>query len=106
MILAFEDKIPQVPESCWVAHNATVVGNITLGEDCTVWYGAVLRADSCSMTIGNRCNIQDNAIFHCDRNTPLSLGEGVTVGHGAIVHGAIVGDNVMVGMGATLLNRC
>lgn len=106
MILQFEDKTPVIPDSCWVADNATVVGNVTMGEECTVWYGAVLRADSCSMTIGNRCNVQDNAVFHCDHNTPLTMGNGVTVGHNAIVHGAIVKDNVMVGMGATLLNRC
>ncbi len=106
MILTFEDKTPVVPESCWVADNATVVGDIVMGEDCTIWYGAVLRADSCSMRLGNRCNVQDNAVFHCDKNSPLTLGEGVTVGHSAIVHGSTVGDNVMVGMHATLLNGC
>ena len=106
MILSYEDKTPIVPKSCWVAANATVVGDIVLGEECTVWYGAVLRADSCSMRIGNRCNVQDNAVFHCDKDSPLTLGEGVTVGHSAIVHGATVGDNVMVGMHATLMNHC
>ena len=106
MILKYEDKTPVVPESCWVADNATVVGDIVLGEECTVWYGAVLRADSCSMRIGNRCNVLYYAVFHCVKDSPLSLGEGGTVGHSAIVHGATVGDNVMVGMHATLMNHC
>lgn len=106
MIYTFENETPQIPQSCFVAENATVIGQVTLGENVSVWYGAVLRADAGPILIGNDCNVQDCAVFHCDAGFTLTLGEGVTVGHSAIVHGATVGDNVLIGMHATLLNGC
>ena len=84
----------------WVANNATIVGDVTLGEDASVWYGAVLRGDSGSITIGDGTNIQDNSVVH-DETT---IGKFCTIGHGAIVHGCTIGDNTMVGMGAIVLN--
>ena len=84
----------------WVANNATVVGDVTLGEDASVWYGAVLRGDSGSITIGDGTNIQDNSVVH-DETT---IGKFCTIGHGAIVHGCTIGDNTMVGMGAIVLS--
>ncbi|MCU0327240.1 MAG: gamma carbonic anhydrase family protein [Spirosomaceae bacterium] len=89
----------------FIAANATVIGDVTLGEDASVWYSAVIRADVEKIVIGNRTNIQDGAILHADYGEPTIIGDNVTVGHGAIVHGATVGDNSLVGMRATILNR-
>lgn len=86
------------------APTAVVTGNVTLGEDCSVWHGAVLRGDSAAIAIGRRTNIQDNAVVHVSHDHPVVLGEGVIVGHGAIVHGCTVGDNSLVGMGAIVLD--
>lgn len=106
MIRNFEDKVPNIHESAFVAENAAVIGDVTLMEGATVWYGAVLRGDSEKIVIGKGSNVQDCAVVHCDEGHPTILGENVTVGHSAIVHGAQVGDNVLVGMHATLLNGC
>ena len=83
----------------WIAPNATVVGEVTLGEDASVWYGAVLRGDSGAITVGRGTNIQDNCIIH----EKCVIGDGCTVGHGAIVHGCTIGNRCMVGMGAIVL---
>ncbi|MCD9155229.1 gamma carbonic anhydrase family protein [Aeromicrobium duanguangcaii] len=104
MKIALGDRSPQVHESAFVAPTATLVGSVVLEEGASVWYGAVLRADNEPITIGPRSNVQDNCVFHVDQGKPLTLGEGVSVGHGAIIHGATVGDHVLVGMGATILN--
>lgn len=92
-------------ENVFIADTATVLGNVTLGENASVWFGAVIRGDSDTITIGARSNIQDTAVVHVDPGVPVSIGEGVTVGHGAIVHGATVGNNTLIGMRATLLNH-
>ena len=89
----------------FIAKNATVVGKVTLGEESSVWYSAVIRADVEEIIIGKRTNIQDGAILHADYGEPTIIGDDVTVGHGAIVHGATVGDCTLVGMRATILNR-
>lgn len=83
----------------WIAPNATVVGDVTLGEDASVWYGAVLRGDSGAITVGRGTNIQDNCVIH----EKTVIGDGCTVGHGAIVHGCTIGNRCMVGMGAIVL---
>ena len=88
----------------FVACNATVFGRVTLGEGSSVLFGAVIRGDTECITIGADTNIQDNCVLHADPGYPLTLGRGVTVGHGAILHGCAVGDNTMVGMGAIILN--
>ena len=84
----------------WVANNATVVGDVTLGEDASVWYGAVLRGDSGSITIGDGTNVQDNAVIHCQ----TVIGKRCTISHGAIVHGCTIDDESLVGMGAIVLS--
>ncbi|CAN5347278.1 gamma carbonic anhydrase family protein [soil metagenome] len=104
MEIALGDKRPSVSETAWVAPNATLIGSVVLAEGASVWYGAVLRADNEPIVIGPRSNVQDNCVFHVDKGKPLSLGEGVSVGHGAVIHGATVGDNVLVGMGAIIMN--
>lgn len=89
----------------FIAQNATVVGKVSLGEDSSVWYSAVIRADVEEIIIGKRTNIQDGAILHADFGEPTIIGDNVTVGHGAIVHGAAVGDGTLIGMRSTILNR-
>ncbi len=104
MLISLGDRVPVVPDSAWVAPNATLVGSVRLAEGASVFYGAVLRADNEPITIGPRSNVQDNCVFHVDKGQPIALGEGVSVGHGAIIHGATIGDHVLVGMGATVMN--
>lgn len=89
----------------FIASSATVIGDVSLGEDVSVWYSAVIRADVEKIIIGNKTNIQDGCVLHADFGEPTIIGEGVTVGHGAIVHGATVGDYSLIGMRATVLNR-
>ncbi|MDZ7936639.1 MAG: gamma carbonic anhydrase family protein [Emticicia sp.] len=89
----------------FIAQNATVVGKVSLGEDSSVWYSAVIRADVEDVIIGKRTNIQDGAILHADLGEPTIIGDNVTVGHGAIIHGATVGDGTLIGMRSTILNR-
>src|SRR5687767_9162926 len=88
-----------IHESVFIALGAVVVGDVTLEEDASVWFTAVLRGDTDPIRVGPRSNIQDGAVLHADPGSPCTIGAGVTVGHRAIVHGAIVGDNVVVGMG-------
>ncbi|MCQ3929522.1 MAG: gamma carbonic anhydrase family protein [Chloroflexi bacterium] len=94
----------QIHPSTFIASGAVIVGDVTLAELTSVWFNAVLRGDTTPITIGARSNIQDGAILHADPGFPAEIGEGVTVGHGAIVHGAKIGNNTVIGMGAILLN--
>ncbi|HXJ02350.1 MAG TPA: gamma carbonic anhydrase family protein [Micropepsaceae bacterium] len=107
-LYALDDWQPELPPDgeCWIAPNATLIGRVRLAKGASVWFGSVLRGDNDWISIGERTNIQDLSVLHTDPGIPLSLGANVSVGHGAIVHGATVGDNTIVGMGATLLNRC
>src|SRR2546423_12176608 len=89
----------------FVAHNATVVGDVTVAELSSFWFGAVVRGDVAPVTIGRRVNVQDNAVIHCDTGVPNVIEDDVTIGHGAIVHGEFVGTRSLIGMGATLLSR-
>ena len=104
MVITIGDQTPQVHESAWVAPTATLVGSVTVEAGASVWYGAVLRADNEPITIGPRSNVQDNCVFHVDVGKPVRLGDGVSVGHGAVVHGATIGDHVLIGMSATVMN--
>lgn len=97
---------PELHPSVYVAAGAQIVGDVTIGADASVWYHAVIRGDEDRVVIGPRSNVQDGCILHEDHGTPLLIGKGVTVGHGAIVHGCTIGDNTLVGMGAILLNGC
>lgn len=104
-VWALDEHEPQLAGDNWVAPDAHVIGRVTLGEGVGVWFGAVIRADNEPMAIGARTNIQEGAMLHSDRGAPLTVGEGVTVGHHAILHGCTVGDNSLIGMGATVLNN-
>jgi carbonic anhydrase/acetyltransferase-like protein (isoleucine patch superfamily) len=106
-VYALNDLVPVLPAAgrWWVAPDAHVIGRVTLGEDVGVWFGAVIRADNDPMAIGARTNIQEGAMLHSDSGSPLTVGEDVTVGHHAILHGCTVGDCSLIGMGATVLNR-
>lgn len=97
---------PQTPETenFWVAPSAHVIGKVEIGEDVGIWFGAVLRGDNEPIRIGAQTNIQENTIIHTDPGFPVTIGERCTIGHGAIVHGCTIGDNSLVGMGATVLN--
>lgn len=98
---------PRLPEAgrYWIAPDAHVIGDVTLGEDVGIWFGAVLRGDRTPITVGAGTNIQEGAMLHADPGAPLTIGAGVTVGHHAIVHGCTIGDGTLVGMGATVLNN-
>lgn len=104
MLIALGDRTPQIADGAWIAPTAVLAGSVVIHEGASIWYGAVLRADNEPITIGPRSNVQDNCAFHVDKDKPLTLGEGVSVGHGAVVHGATVGDYVLVGMSATIMN--
>lgn len=100
-------KYPQIPADCYVAENATVVGDVTLGAECSIWFNAVLRGDVHFIKIGNKVNIQDGAIIHCTyQKHPTVIGNNVSIGHNAIVHGCTVHDNVLIGMGAIVMDNC
>ena len=88
----------------FVASNATVIGDITFGDQVGIWFGAVIRADRDRITIGNRSNIQDNCVVHTSKGFPVTIGNDVSVGHGAILHGCTIHDRVLIGMGAVVLN--
>jgi carbonic anhydrase/acetyltransferase-like protein (isoleucine patch superfamily) len=103
-LLPHGDAFPQVAESAWVAPGAYVIGNVHLGEQASVWYGAVLRGDTEPIRIGARTNVQDGCVLHADPGYPAVVGERCVVGHKAVVHGCEIGANCLVGMGATILN--
>lgn len=98
------DENPVCPASCWIAPGARVMGRVELGESVGVWFNAVIRGDLAPIAVGEGSNIQDGAVLHVDEDFPLTVGARVTVGHGAILHGCTVEDDVLVGMGATILN--
>ena len=103
-IYQFGDERPRLHATAWVAENATVLGRVVLGEDSSVWYGAVLRGDNESITIGVRSIIQDGSVLHTDSGVPLALGDDVTVGHQAMLHGCTVGSSSLVGIQSVILN--
>lgn len=107
LIKTLNGKSPSIPEDCYVAENATIVGDVTFGHSCSVWFNAVVRGDVNSISIGNRVNIQDGAVIHCTyQKHPTVIGNNVSIGHNAIVHGCIVQDNVLIGMGAIVMDGC
>jgi carbonic anhydrase/acetyltransferase-like protein (isoleucine patch superfamily) len=95
---------PRIDSSAWVAPTAVVIGDVFVGAEAGLWFGAVARGDIEPISIGARTNVQENAVLHTDRGYPLTIGDDVTIGHAAIVHGCTIGDNTLVGMGATILN--
>jgi carbonic anhydrase/acetyltransferase-like protein (isoleucine patch superfamily) len=107
MIRSYQGRLPQIPASCYVDLSAQVIGDVTLGEHSSVWMNAVLRGDVNSIRVGANSNVQDCAVLHGQRNLyPVIVGDWVTVGHNATVHGCVVEDEVVIGMGATVLNDC
>lgn len=104
-VVSFDDgAAPRIADSAWLAPTAAVIGDVTLGEDASVWYGAVVRGDADSISIGAGTNVQDNVSMHSDPGFPLSVGANVSVGHNAVVHGCTIGDASLIGMGAVVLN--
>jgi gamma-carbonic anhydrase len=93
-------------KNCFLAENATVVGEVIMGDDCTIWFNAVVRGDVNTIHIGNRCNVQDGAIIHCTyQKTKTIIGNNVSIAHNAVVHGCTVHDNVLIGMGAIIMDE-
>ena len=107
IIKAVNGKSPSVPEDCYVAENATIVGDVSIGESCSIWFNAVVRGDVNTITIGNKVNIQDGAIIHCTyQKHATTIGNNVSIGHNAFVHGCVIHDNVLIGMGAIVMDNC
>lgn len=106
LLLDYHGDSPALREGAFVAPMATLIGRVTLEAGASVWYGSVLRGDNEEIVIGERCNVQDGSILHTDPGHPLLLGREVSLGHGAVVHGSRVADNVLIGMRATVLNGC
>lgn len=105
-ILPVEDKHPSFGENCFIAPNATIVGDVVMGDDCSIWFNAVVRGDVNSIRMGNKVNIQDGAVIHCTyQRTKTHIGNNVSIGHNAIVHGCTVADNVLIGMGAIVMDN-
>lgn len=104
MMIKLGEHEPQIDDTAWVAPTATVIGRVRLGAQVSVWYGAVIRGDLEDIGVGAGSNIQDGCVLHADPGFVLSVGSGVSVGHNAILHGCTIGDDVLVGMGATVLN--
>jgi carbonic anhydrase/acetyltransferase-like protein (isoleucine patch superfamily) len=105
MVHKIGNLVPRIGDSVFIAHSAEVAGDVTLADGASVWFSAVIRGDIAPITVGKNSNVQDGAVIHCDTGVPTIIGEGVTVGHGAIIHSATIEDNVIVGMGAIILDR-
>lgn len=107
VILPVNGVAPKFGENCFIAPNATIVGQVTFGDDCSIWFNAVLRGDVNTITIGNKVNIQDGAVVHCTFIKHATvIGNDVSIGHNAIVHGCTLHDNVLIGMGAIVMDGC
>jgi carbonic anhydrase/acetyltransferase-like protein (isoleucine patch superfamily) len=104
-LYALGGQQPQLASDAWVAPSADLIGDVHLGALASVWFGAVIRADNTPILIGARTNIQDGAMLHSDPGAPCTIGDDVTVGHHAILHGCTIGNRTLIGMGATILNR-
>ncbi|NLS09247.1 gamma carbonic anhydrase family protein [Nesterenkonia sp. MY13] len=103
-VLTVKGKTPKVGERVFLAPTAAVTGDVIIHDDASVFYGASVRGDSDTITVGEGTNLQDNAVLHADAGIPCTLGKGVSVGHSAVVHGASIGDNCLIGMSATVMN--
>ena len=107
MLYEWNDKRPtyQAPFTGWIADNASVIGDVHLGENVSVWFGAVVRADNAPIYLGKNSNVQENSVIHTDEGIAVTIGEGVTIGHLAMLHGCSIGDNSLIGIGAIVLNN-
>ncbi len=107
LIKAVRGISPQIPDDCYVAENATIIGDVKFGKSCSVWFNAVIRGDVNAITIGDKVNIQDGAVIHCTYQKHATvIGNNVSIGHNAIVHGCEIHDNVLIGMGAIVMDNC
>jgi len=98
---------PEYGEECYFAENATIVGKVSMGNQCSVWFNAVVRGDVNSITMGNKVNIQDGAVIHCTyQKAATTIGNNVSIGHNALVHGCTIHDNVLIGMGSIVMDNC
>jgi carbonic anhydrase/acetyltransferase-like protein (isoleucine patch superfamily) len=106
-ILTVQGKDPQFGENCFIAPNATIAGDVTIGNDCSIWFNAVLRGDVHYIKMGNKVNVQDGAVVHCTYlKHPTTIGNNVSIGHNALVHGCTIHDNVLIGMGSIVMDGC
>ncbi len=106
LIKELKGKTPVIGENCFLAETATLIGDVELGNDCSIWFGAVIRGDVHYIKIGNNTNVQDNAVIHATyKKSPTNIGNNVIIAHGAIVHGCTIKDNVMIGMNAVILDN-
>jgi len=100
-------KSPQIPNDCYIAENATIVGEVTMGKQCSVWFNAVIRGDVHFIKMGDKVNVQDGAVIHATyQKSPTTVGNNVSIGHNAIVHGCTIHDNVLIGMGSIVMDDC
>ena len=107
LIKTVNGKTPIIPSDCYVAENATIIGDVIFGTQCSIWFNAVIRGDVHFIKIGNKVNIQDGVIIHCTyQKHPTTIGNNVSIGHNAIVHGCTIKDNVLIGMGAIVMDNC
>lgn len=107
LVKSINGKTPIIPEDCYVAENATIIGDVSLGNSCSVWFNTVIRGDVNFIKIGNKVNIQDGVVIHCTyQKHPTIIGDNVSIGHNAIVHGCTIHDNVLIGMGAIVMDNC
>ena len=106
LILPVEENDPKWGKNCFIAPNATIVGDVTIGDECSIWFNTVVRGDVNSIRMGNRVNVQDGAVIHCTfKRSKTIIGNNVSIGHNAIIHGCTVHDNVLVGMGAIVMDN-
>lgn len=104
MVKNFNDKKPNIDDEVYISETAVIIGDVTINKEANIWFGAVIRGDEGSITIGEGTNIQENSVVHVDYGYDVSIGKGCTIGHGAIVHGCNIANNVLVGMGSIILN--
>ena len=107
LIKSVNGRSPKIPNDCYVAENATIIGDVSFGASCSIWFNAVIRGDVHYIKIGDKVNIQDGAIIHCTyQKHPTIIGNNVSIGHSAVVHGCTIQDNVLIGMGAIVMDNC
>lgn len=107
IIKPVKGKQPQIPDDCYIAENATIVGEVIMGNACSVWFNTVIRGDVHFIKMGNKVNVQDGAVIHATyQKSPTTIGNNVSIGHNAIVHGCTIHDNVLIGMGSIVMDDC
>lgn len=107
IIKALNGIAPEIPDDCYIAENATIIGDVSMGNQCSIWFNAVIRGDVHYIKMGNKVNVQDGAIIHATYKTsPTNIGNNVSIGHNAIVHGCTIHDNVLIGMGSIVMDNC